>query len=482
MDPLSDQEPSATSVATPAEVRTPAPPKKRTRGGAGVERLKPARRSRAHLSPVIVLVGDVVAMLALLPLTKPAYAVLSALIALTVLGLLRTYRRRLTLSALDDLPPLVIAVALATLGRDLLFEPHVGLLPTGGLALAQFGLLMLGRCVTYALIRGSRRRGTLSARTLVIGGGFVGARIALNAVEHRELGLEAVGIVDDNPLPETRSLNLPIISQIRPLSEAITALQVDTVIVAFSEVRDLDLLDTLRTCDRLDSELLVVPRLFELSSLTGDMELLRDMPLTRVRRAPYRTLEWRLKRLFDIAASASALIVLSPLLALIGATVWLSDRSAPVLFRQRRIGVDGTEFTVLKFRSFKPADEHESETRWTISDDARLGRLGRFLRKTYLDELPQLWNVLRGDMSVVGPRPERPYFAAEYAAAVSHYGARHRVPAGLTGWAAVHGLRGDTSVRDRAAYDNYYIENWSLWLDLKIVLRTVLAVLRRTGG
>jgi lipopolysaccharide/colanic/teichoic acid biosynthesis glycosyltransferase len=144
--------------------------------------------------------------------------------------------------------------------------------------------------------------------------------------------------------------------------------------------------------------------------------------------------------------------------------------------------VDGRHFQVLKFRSLRPATEAEGATTWNIAHDDRLSRAGKFLRQTSLDELPQLYNILRGDMSLVGPRPERPHFVSQFRSAYPSYEARHRVPSGLTGWAQVHGLRGDTSIADRARFDNYYIENWSLWLDLKIVLRTVGSVLRGAGG
>jgi lipopolysaccharide/colanic/teichoic acid biosynthesis glycosyltransferase len=147
-----------------------------------------------------------------------------------------------------------------------------------------------------------------------------------------------------------------------------------------------------------------------------------------------------------------------------------------VLFRQRRIGVDGRAFELLKFRSLLPENDHESQTRWSISADSRLTPFGRLLRASSLDELPQLWNILRGDMALVGPRPERPHFVAMFSDSVPGYTARHRVPVGLTGWAAVNGLRGDTSIDERARYDNFYIANWTLWLDVTIILRTIAAV------
>jgi lipopolysaccharide/colanic/teichoic acid biosynthesis glycosyltransferase len=153
-----------------------------------------------------------------------------------------------------------------------------------------------------------------------------------------------------------------------------------------------------------------------------------------------------------------------------------------VLFRQERVGLDGRPFELLKFRSLRPADEEESQTRWSVASDDRLGPVGRLLRRTSLDELPQLWNVLRGDMTLVGPRPERPHFVAQFSGSTPRYMARHRVPAGLTGWAQVHGLRGDTSIEERARFDNRYIESWSMWSDVKILLRTVASVVRCPGS
>ncbi len=152
-----------------------------------------------------------------------------------------------------------------------------------------------------------------------------------------------------------------------------------------------------------------------------------------------------------------------------------------VLFRQERIGQDGRPFTLLKFRSVRPADDHEAATRWSVAGDTRTSSVGRLLRRTSLDELPQLWNVLRGDMSLVGPRPERPYFVGHFSRLHPGYAQRHRTPVGITGLAQVHGLRGDTSIADRARFDNHYIETWSLWQDVRIICRTATSLFRLEG-
>jgi len=211
------------------------------------------------------------------------------------------------------------------------------------------------------------------------------------------------------------------------------------------------------------------------------MDTVWGVPLVRLRRAPYRSPVWRVKRVFDLCVSGLALVLLLPVLCFVAVAVRL-DGGPGIFFRQERIGVDGHRFQVVKFRTLRPLDETESATHWNVALDARLSRTGRLLRKTSFDELPQLVNVLRGDMSLVGPRPERPYFVDQFRTAHPSYEARHRVPSGLTGWAQVHGLRGDTSISDRARFDNYYIENWSLWLDVKIILRTLGAVIRGAGA
>ncbi|MFE4855683.1 sugar transferase [Streptomyces sp. NPDC056670] len=187
------------------------------------------------------------------------------------------------------------------------------------------------------------------------------------------------------------------------------------------------------------------------------------------------------KRLADLALTLPALIVAAPVLAVCALVLRRSDGPG-VLFRQERIGVGGRAFTLLKFRTLRPDTAHEAATRWNIADDQRMSRAGNFMRRTSLDELPQLWNVIRGDMSLVGPRPERPYFVAQFSQAHPGYAARHRMPVGLTGLAQVQGLRGDTSIEDRARYDNYYIDHWSLWQDLCILLRTAVCLVRPTGS
>lgn len=188
----------------------------------------------------------------------------------------------------------------------------------------------------------------------------------------------------------------------------------------------------------------------------------------------------RAKRTLDIVLAALLLVVMAPVLLGCGLAVRLGDGPG-VLLRQERIGRGGRSFTLLKFRTLHPDDEHGAATRWTVPDDARIRRVGRVLRRTSLDELPQLWNVLRGEMSLVGPRPERPFFVAQFTQHFPEYTARHRMPVGITGLAQVHGLRGDTSIEDRARFDNLYIDSWSLGQDLRILLRTVVWLCRLEG-
>ncbi|MBB1255997.1 sugar transferase, partial [Streptomyces alkaliterrae] len=186
------------------------------------------------------------------------------------------------------------------------------------------------------------------------------------------------------------------------------------------------------------------------------------------------------KRALDVAAASLALLLTAPVLLACALAVRLADGPG-ILFRQERVGQGGRSFTLLKFRTLRPADALESATLWSVADDQRMSPVGRWLRRTSLDELPQLWNVLRGDMSLVGPRPERPYFVRQFSQRYSGYAERHRMPAGITGLAQVHGLRGDTSIEERARFDNLYIDTWSLWQDVRILLRTAVS-LARPGG
>ncbi|MYT05932.1 MULTISPECIES: sugar transferase, partial [Streptomyces] len=187
------------------------------------------------------------------------------------------------------------------------------------------------------------------------------------------------------------------------------------------------------------------------------------------------------KRALDVAVSGALLLLVSPLLLVCAVALRLSGGPG-VVFRQERIGKDGKPFTLLKFRTHRPVDAHEAATRWSVANEHQMPWLCRFLRRTSLDELLQLWNVLRGDMSLVGPRPERPYFVAKFSQTYPGYAARHRMRTGITGLAQINGLRGDTSIEDRCRFDNAYIDNWSLWQDFCILLRTAAALVRPTGS
>jgi exopolysaccharide biosynthesis polyprenyl glycosylphosphotransferase len=411
-----------------------------------------------------------------------AGSLLLGVLAVALFAATRLYRPRLAPSALDDSPRLAgcaLAAGAGVVALDLLrgLEPRVEVLHA---SVAFAGLVVLQRAVAYAVIARLRRDRVLAHRTLIVGGGEVAGEVADVLLEHPEYGLLPIGLVDDDPLLRREDNALPHLSGRAGLAHLIEEHGARTVVVAFGSAPESSVVDVIRTCGRMPCEIYVVPRFYELRGPGSDTETVWGIPLARLRRATFRTLTWRAKRVVDVAAAATAGVLLSPVLLACAVLVRL-ETGPNVLFRQQRLSLDGRSFDLLKFRSLRPQSDEESAQRWSVVDDQRIGPVGRFLRRTSLDELPQLWNILRGDMSLVGPRPERPHFVAEFSSRFPRYPDRHRVPAGLTGYAQINGLRGDTSIGDRARFDNQYIENWSLWLDVKILLRTVGQVVRGAG-
>jgi exopolysaccharide biosynthesis polyprenyl glycosylphosphotransferase len=337
--------------------------------------------------------------------------------------------------------------------------------------------LTMGRGAAYAFERAFRREGR-SVRTLVVGGGEVARRVVATLAEHDEYGLEVVGVADDDPKLTSREIGTRILGSLRDVTDIVARNRVEAVIVAYSSTEQASMVDTIREVMARGVQMWVVPRFFELGATGTTRDHLWGLPLVRLQPPPRSRPEWALKRALDFVLALICLIVAAPLMAVIAVATYL-DSGRPIFLRQERAGLDGRPFEMLKFRTMRVADETVEAREWS-ADRQRVTRVGRLLRTTSLDELPQLFNVLRGDMSLVGPRPERPYFVELFTDLYPNYDARHRLPAGVTGWAQVHGLRGgDTSIEERAAFDNYYIENWSLGQDLKILVKTPMALVRR---
>jgi exopolysaccharide biosynthesis polyprenyl glycosylphosphotransferase len=317
------------------------------------------------------------------------------------------------------------------------------------------------------------RRGVVEP-TLIVGAGQVGTMVAATLAEHPEYGLAPVGFLDST---EGEGLAMPVLGDVEALVPIIERNRVTRVLVTFGWMREAELISMLRACDALPVEVYVVPRFFELGVAPAG-RLADDVwgiPLVWLRRPALRPATSRVKRLVDLLLASIVLVLAAPLLAGCALAVRLSS-PGPVLLRQKRLGQDGRPFEMLKFRTLLA--NTDADTTWSVAGDARVTRVGRTLRATGLDELPQVFNVLRGEMSVVGPRPERPHFVGRFAAEVPRYDHRHRVPCGITGWAQVHGLRGDTPIPDRVRFDNHYIEHWSLWFDLVILARTISHLMR----
>ncbi|MFB7516754.1 exopolysaccharide biosynthesis polyprenyl glycosylphosphotransferase [Streptomyces sp. NPDC056144] len=457
-------------------------PRRGTSGRLAVRR-RPERR-RSGVLPFVA--ADCLAVLAAASFLSAAHHDARLLLPVAALVLVLDghgglYRPAAHVRALDELPALAsragFAWCLAAAGVAA-FTPALAI---GPLRLcAAYGSHLAVACLVRSVVLARRRRVARERprSALVVGGAGAARRFASAAVQHPEYGMRPVGIVG---VPEQGGA---------PRQGGEAGMPVLPVLSTTEEIHRAVIQNSVRDAVFLDDDPALVTLFQQYGCATwrvggerrnGPMgEHLwghawhRIVPLGERRGLTA-------KRALDIALAAPALACALPVLLLCALAVRLSDGPG-VLFRQERVGQHGRHFTLLKFRTLRPSDDNESATRWNVAGDRRMSAAGNFLRKSSLDELPQLWNVLRGDMSLVGPRPERPYFVAQFSKIHTGYAARHRMPVGLTGLAQVHGLRGDTSIEDRCRFDNHYIDHWSLWQDVCILLRTAAGLVRPQGS
>ncbi|MFI5485532.1 sugar transferase [Micromonospora echinaurantiaca] len=427
---------------------------------------------------------DVAALVAPLVLSQNYWrgTLANAVLTVAIFAAGGLYRARRHVSILDELPSLCgRLLASAAVVAIIAAERHSSVEYVGGfmrgVALSAV-LVILGRTVSRSLTKLVRKRRWVEHNAIIIGSGPIGLELARLLRRYPQYGLRFVGCVD---VPSRQGTGvLPMSGTLDDLEHLIRLVDCDVLVIADPDCPESALMETLLQPRSSSCDLWAVPRLWGSRSHGGYPDHIGAIPIIKIGDISLSGPRWAIKRASDVLFAAVALIVLSPLLLLCAIATFI-DGGPGIFFYQERIGRYGKPFKVIKFRSMRPVNEQESQTNWSIANDKRVGPIGRFMRRTSLDELPQLWNILRGDMSVVGPRPERPYFVEKFSAEYPTYAARHRVPVGLTGLAQVSGLRGDTPISDRARFDNYYIENWSLWLDVKVVLRTVTEVFRAGG-
>ena len=321
-----------------------------------------------------------------------------------------------------------------------------------------------------------RQMGFGRTRVLVVGAGPAGQDLIARVHRKPKLGLSIVGLVDDEP-GRTRARGVPVIGTSQELGRLIERHAIDEVMIALPEASHEELLELIGQCEQEGVSIRVFPDIFQMIAGEVQISALDGLPLLNVRDVALRGWRLSLKRFIDILISTVALILLSPLMLAIAILVKL-DSKGPAFFVQERMGLDARSFPIIKFRSMRVDAEAASGAVWAQRGDPRRTRIGQFLREWNLDELPQLVNVLLGHMSIVGPRPERPEFVAEFRRHMPRYMERHREKGGITGWAQVNGLRGNTSIEERTKYDLYYIENWSLLFDFKIMIKTFFAGFR----
>lgn len=337
--------------------------------------------------------------------------------------------------------------------------------------------VVIGREIHRQIIVQLRKRGFGRDQLLIVGTKNMALSIIAQVRRFSQLGYNVIGVLEHRSASDTLDTGvglIPVFDDYEALPSLIDTYQVSQVIIALPDATRQELVKIVTHCQRGTVDIKIFPDTlaFITSGLTVDE--LGGVPLLGVRDIALRGWKLSLKRGMDVVGSTIGLILLSPFLLTIATAIYLTDRG-PVFFCQERVGLDGRPFQMIKFRTMRV--DAEKLGKWTTRGDKRVTRIGAILRKTNLDELPNLINVFYGQMSLVGPRPEQVSFVAEFQQKIPRYMERHREKSGMTGWAQVNGLRGDTSIEERLKYDLYYIENWSVWLDVKIILRTIFQTL-----
>ncbi len=432
-------------------------------------------------------------------------AVRASLLALPPLVMLLLYlrglyRTRLRALVLDGVVPVVSAVSIAVMAVTTIGLFANGQTPSQSDSVRAwlFALLgvSLGRLVLAGAQRWARGRRLVGKPVLIVGAGLVGSQVARLLEKHPEYGLVPVGFIDDDPrsVTEVGGRDVPVLGTVEDVDEIVGESEVGKLIVAFSSVTDARISRLIQRCQELGVDVSVVPRMFDTMNHRAWYDTVGGMPLLTFSTIDPRGWQFALKHAFDRVFALALLVLLSPVIFCAALAVRLSSPGS-ALFRQRRVGRDGRVFDLYKFRSMRSeprqsmmlSDDDDTAIDFLLGGDTAPGGVegedrrtlvGRFLRRTSIDELPQLLNVLRGEMSIIGPRPERPDFVELFRQDIDRYGDRHRVKSGITGWAQVHGLRGQTSLAERVEWDNYYIAHWSLGLDVKILVLTLAALVR----
>jgi exopolysaccharide biosynthesis polyprenyl glycosylphosphotransferase len=416
------------------------------------------------------------------PETYDELAFITAGCVLVAFAVYRLYIPRRGLSRID----LLYSVVLATTGGFLLGIAVIALayrsleLPRLVIAtwwLSAILLIWLARALLDSFMRILRKHEHDIARVVIVGAGESG-QIVLEKIRHApELGYRVVGFVDDGhlgPLPK----GAPVLGTPADIPRLISQHHVSEIIIAAPQLDQRDILEMVASSARERVNVMLFPDIVQIMSSEITTSDLTGLPMVQIRDVALRGWNLALKRAMDIVLSAIGLILLSPVMLAIALLVKLTSRDGPVFYAQERVGLDGKPFQLVKFRSMKVDAEARSGPVWATRDDARRTRIGTWIRRWSLDELPQLINVLVGEMSLVGPRPERPHFVEQFSRVVPRYAERHNEKAGMTGWAQVNGLRGQASIEERTKYDVFYVENWSLAFDVKILLKTIATVFR----
>ncbi len=424
---------------------------------------------------------------------------------LVTFALTHLYVPRRSLSSSDQLGAIfisitignVVAMAIAALTLRGLDLPRTVLISAWGISIF---VVWMARMGIDWLAAAARRRGIATERVLVVGTGDEALAIAQRIADSPELGYRVVGLIATgdgrggsdaartvggsaplapvSPLGRARDPAPPVAGSLDDLPHVLARHAVGEVVIADPQVSNAEILDIVAACDRARANVKVLPDVFHLVMREVGASEFGGLPMLQVRDVNLRGWNLLVKRAIDLVGAAVLLVLFSPVMVIVAIAVKLTSPGGPVFFIQERVGVNGRPFPCVKFRSMRVDAEAATGPVWASPNDDRATPLGRWLRRFSIDELPQLVNVLLGDMSLVGPRPERPHFVAQFRELIPRYDKRHQEKAGVTGWAQVNGMRGQTPVSERTLYDLFYVEHWSPAFDLKILLKTIAAVVR----